>query len=237
MIPQVSGLLFCFLCLAGPVAAEDYLVQKGDSASGISQKKNLSLDLLKRANPDFDWDHLKVGDQLSVPDRYTVKAGETLYSLCRKWGVDQAAVQALNGLSDPPVLKIGQVLFVPPKSKSVPLASASSDAFWPVERTPRSEHDKLKSVSFGTAGENFRSVTSGTVVYVGEFRGVGRVLLVQTPEQAVFAYGNFENSDIRYGQNVERGQVLGSTSSRPAQRLSFFAFKQSEPLDVFTTKR
>ncbi len=237
MIPQVIGLLFFFLCAAGSAVAEDYLVQKGDSPSGISQKKNLSLELLKLANPDFDWDHLKVGDQLSLPDRYVVKPGETLYSLCRRWGVDQAAVQALNGLSNAAGLRSGQVLFIPPKSKATSLASTSSDSFWPVEKPPRAERDKLKSVTFSTAGERFRSVTAGTVVYVGEFRGVGRVLLVQNADQAVFAYGNFENAEVRYGQTVTRGQVLGSTSSRPAQRLSFFAFKQSEPLDVFTTKR
>ncbi len=238
MIPQVTGLLFCFLCMAGSVAAEDYLVQKGDSPAGISQKKNIAVDLLKRANPDQDWDHLKTGDQLTVPDRYVVKAGETLYSLCRRWAVDQSAVQALNGLPDPPVLKVGQVLYIPPKPKTpAAVAGTGTDAFWPVEKTPRSEHDKLKSVTFGTSGENFRSVTAGTVVYKGEFRGVGRVLLIQNSDQAVFAYGNFEDSDLRYGQTVTRGQILGTTSSRPLQRLSFFAFKQTEPLDVFTIKR
>ena len=235
MIPQVIGLLFCFICLAGPAFAEDYLVQKGDSPAGISQKRGIALDLLKRANPDFDWDHMKTGDQFTIPERYTVKTGETLYSLCRRWGVDQSAVQALNGLPDSLALKTGQVLYIPPKTKLA--AAPSGDAFWPVERTPKAEHDKLKSVTFATAGENFRSVTAGTVVYVGEFRGAGRVLLVQNADQAVFGYGNFENSDLRYGQTVARGQILGATSSRPSQRLTFFAFKQSEPLDVFTTKR
>jgi LysM repeat protein len=236
MIHQVIGLLFCFLCLAGPAFADDYLVQKGDSPTGISQKRSISVDLLKKANPDFDWDHMKVGDQLTVPDRYVVKAGETLYSLCRRWGVDQTAVQALNGLSDSPVLKTGQILYIPPKAK-VSTAVTAGDAFWPVERTPRAEHDKLKSVTFATAGENFRSVSAGTIIYIGEFRGVGRVLLVQNTDQAVFGYGNFENSDLRYGQTITKGQVLGMTSSRPSQRLAFFAFKQSEPLDVYTTKR
>jgi LysM repeat protein len=238
MIPQVIGLLFCFLCLAGSAAAEDYLVQKGDSPAGISQKKNVSVELLKRANPDQDWDHLKSGDQLTVPDRYVVKAGETLYSLSRRWGVDQSAVQALNALSDVVTLKVGQVLYIPPKPRvPVAVSNTGTDAFWPVEKTPRPEHDKLKSVTFATAGESFRSVTGGTVVYKGEFRGVGRVLLIQNADQAVFAYGNFEDSDLRYGQTVARGQILGTTSSRPSQRLTFFAFKQTEPLDVFTTKR
>jgi len=235
MIPQGIGLLFCFLCMAGPAFAEDYSVQKGDSLASLSQKKSIGSELLKRANPDADWDHLKPGDTLTLPERYTIKAGETLYSLCRRWGVDQSAVQSLNGLSDA-VLKAGQVLYIPPQPKTV-RSAPDSDAFWPVEKSPHAEHDKLKSVTFATSGENFRSVAAGTVVYSGEFRGVGRVLLVQTADQAVFAYGNFESTDVRYGQTVTRGQILGATSSRPAQRLSFFAFKQSEPLDVFVAKR
>jgi LysM repeat protein len=238
MIPQGIGLLFFAFLLLGPLAAEDYVVVKGDTATAVSAKKKVSAELLQRANPDEDWTKLKPGEHLFVPDKYTVKAGDTLYSLCRTWGVDQAAVLALNDLAGAAVLKSGQVLYIPaPKPVVKTAATVVPASFWPVDKTPKSEGDRLKSVSFATAGEAFRSVSSGTVVYQGEFRGVGRVLLVQRDDKTVFAYGNFENSSVEFGQAISRGQVLGTTSSRTSQRLAFFAFRQTESLDVFTAKR
>jgi len=242
MIRKVVCLLFFAFVVAFPVLAEDYLVQKGDTGTSIAQRKKLPAEVLQRANPDSRWDLLKVGDRLVVPERYTVKAGDTLYSLARLWGVDQAAVLALNNLTTQASLKTGQVLYIPPRTKAKVTAvsnpaQAGSAPFWPVERTPHPEGDKLKSVTFASTGEPFRSVNAGTVVYLGEFRGVGRVLLVQGVDQTVFAYGNFEKASVEFGQVVTRGQVLGTTSPRTSQKLSFFAFKQTDSLDVFTAKR
>jgi LysM repeat protein len=234
MIPKVSGLLFFVLLLSTPLLAEDYQVQKGDSVSNLSQRTKIPAELLLRANPNQDWDQLKAGDHLILPERYVVKSGDTLYSLCRLWHVEQADVVALNGLSGPVSLKSGQILFVPATVKS---KAQDTSGFWPVGKVPHAEGDKLKSVTFATAGEPFRSVSEGTVVYQGEFRGVGRVLLVQAVDKSVFAYGNFESSAVDFGQSIAKGQVLGATSSRPSQKLSFFAFRQNEPLDVFTLKR
>lgn len=243
MIPKGIGLLFFVLVALVPVAAEDYLVQRGDTGTSIAQKHKIPADVLQRANPDSSWQKLKVGERLVVPERYEVKAGDTLYSLSRSWGVDQSAVLALNGLAASSTLKVGQVLYLPPTTKAKPTTVAtttsptSASVFWPVDRTPRPEGDKLKAVTFATVGESFRSVSSGTVVYLGEFRGVGRVLLVQGADKSVFAYGNFESPAVEFGQTVSRGQVLGQTSSRSSQKLYFFAFRQSDPLDVFTAKR
>jgi murein DD-endopeptidase MepM/ murein hydrolase activator NlpD len=251
MMPRVIGLLFFALALLVPAQAEDYILQKGETLGSVAGKKKVSVDLLVRANPELDAQHLKVGTTLNVPERYVVKSGDTLYSLCRIWGVEQAEVAALNGWPAAFTLMKGQVVFIPRGARSgsvAPTASlsptpvpappvASSSVFWPVERKPHPEGDKLKSVTFATTGEPFRSVSSGTVVYLGEFRGVGRVLLVQGADQSVFAYGNFESAEVQFGQSVSRGQILGATSPRSSQKLMFFAFQQSDPLDVFSAKR
>ena len=248
MMPRVIGLLFFALTLLVPAQAEDYTLQKGDTLASVAGKKKVPVDLLTRANPELDPQHLKVGTTVTVPDRYVVKPGDTLYSLCRLWGVDQAAVAALNGWPANFTLKKGLAVFIPgggrpiatpaPTPSPVPVPTGSGQAvFWPVDRKPHPEGDKLKSVTFATSGEPFRSVSSGTVVYLGEFRGVGRVLLVQGADKSVFAYGNFESAEVQFGQAVSRGQVLGTTSPRISQKLTFFAFQQSDPLDVFSAKR
>ena len=233
MILKVIGLLFFALAFSLPVVAEDYQVLSGDSASSISQKEKISNQVLQRANPSQDWEQLKAGDRLTIPERYLVKAGDTLYSLCRLWGVDQADFLVFNGLSAPVVLKVGQTLFLPPATSK----NSETTAYWPVAKVPHPAGDKLRSVTFATAGEPFRSVCQGTVVYQGEFRGVGRVLLVQASDKAIFGYGNFQTSSVNFGQSVAKGQVLGVTSPRPSQKLTFFSFRQNQPLDVFSAKR
>lgn len=238
MILKVIGLLFFVFLVVGSVSADDYVVLKGDTPATVAFKKKIPVDVLQRANPDLDGTKLKAGDKLFVPEAYVVKAGETLYSLGRQWNVDVASVVALNNLPGSS-LKAGQTVYIPhPK---VPVVSVQSGAtpsdFWPVDRAPRSEGDKLKSVSFPTTGEAFRSVSSGTVVFQGEFRGVGRVLMVQRDDKVTFAYGNFEKSSVEFGQTVARGQVLGASSSRPSQRLLFFVFRQNESLDTFVVRR
>ncbi len=45
--------------------------------------------------------------------RYTVKRGDTLYSIARSFGLKPQELQAANGLQDPNLLKEGQVLVIP----------------------------------------------------------------------------------------------------------------------------
>lgn len=250
-----KALVALFLLLGMPLWSVDYLVQKGDSGLAIAQRHRVPLEVLTRANPSLEWTKLRVGAKVFVPDAYVVKPGDTLYSLSRGWGLDQAEVLAFNGLSSPG-LKVGQTLYLPAsRSHTVPSVSSQAPSsvpvtpapvptkpnptspLWPVDKSPQPLGDKLKSVQFATTGEPFRSVSSGTVVYRGEFRGVGRVLLVQGGDRTVFAYGNFENAAVEFGQTVASGQVLGNTSPRPAQKLLFFAFRDSQSLDVFAAKR
>ena len=54
------------------------------------------------------------------PDTYTVKRGDTLYSIALDNGVDYRDVAAWNNLADPSVLKEGTVLRLRPPSASAP---------------------------------------------------------------------------------------------------------------------
>jgi len=236
MIHKVISLLFFALVSGGLAVADAYSVEKGDTSATVAQKKHVPEDVLLKANTALDWSSLRPGDTVVVPDRYTVRPGDTLYSLGRQWGVDVAAIVALNSLGGPTSLKVGKVLYVP-DTKGTKADGGSPEGFWPVDLRPRNEGDKLKSVTFGTSGEPFRSVSAGTVVFQGEFRGVGRVLMVQREDKTIFAYGNFETSTVAFGQSVAKGQILGTTSSRSSQRLELFAFRQSESLDIFSLKR
>jgi len=50
---------------------------------------------------------------LANPGYHLVRAGETLYSIGRLYGVDPYAIATANGLSNPDYIYIGQLLYIP----------------------------------------------------------------------------------------------------------------------------
>ncbi len=62
----------------------------------------------------------KLTPTLSVAgNEYTVQAGDTLYGICKRLGVDYEDMVNLNKIEDPNKLKIGQVLKIPPRPSGV----------------------------------------------------------------------------------------------------------------------
>jgi len=230
-LQKVACLLF-FSSMVFPVlTAEAYVIKKGDTLATVSRQYQVTPEVLKGVLPDQNWDKLPLGGILDLPARHVVVAGDTLYSLAKTWGVDVASIRALNRLSVSSPLRAGVTILVPePKEVLVP-------GFWPVVAKPQKVDGKRQAVSFALAGSDFVSVSDGTVVYEGEYRGIGRVILVENKEKIVFGYGSFESSVVRFGQAVTKGQILGKTSVRPTVQLVFYASFKGEPLDPFVVKR
>lgn len=109
--------------------AEDYTVQKGDTYYSISKKYNITLQELYDANGIEAGAVLKIGQVLKIPgkvststsssstspklENYQVVAGDTLYSISKKYSTTVDNLRSLNGLTESSVLKVGQVLKVP----------------------------------------------------------------------------------------------------------------------------
>jgi LysM repeat protein len=51
-----------------------------------------------------------------APDTYTVAKGDNPYNIAKKFGVSYQELLALNGITDPTKLQIGQELKVPKKA-------------------------------------------------------------------------------------------------------------------------
>jgi LysM repeat protein len=124
---------------AAPVAAAEagvYVVQAGDSLSVIAARNGVSVQQLMDANGLSDPHYIYVGQQLKVPGTavaaaqsgapagapasqpapaatnrtHTVENGDTLYAIAGRFGTTVDAIAQANGLTDPDLLAIGQVL-------------------------------------------------------------------------------------------------------------------------------
>lgn len=64
----------------------------------------------------------------TAPASYTVQAGDSLSALADRFGVDLDELQRINGISDPNLLEVGQVLVIPgAETGDAPVASSSVD--------------------------------------------------------------------------------------------------------------
>lgn len=97
-----------------------YVVQKGDTLYGISRQFNTSMQRLRELN-NLSSDNLSIGQVLIVSANsdsnpsecvtYTVKSGDSLYSIAQKYDTSIDKIKSDNKLSSN-TLSIGQVLMI-----------------------------------------------------------------------------------------------------------------------------
>ena len=102
-----------------------YIVKAGDTLYSIASKYGIPVEELKTAN-NLTSNTLSIGQQLFVPTGdenvvppietdqilYTVKAGDTLYSISRNYNIPVDALINTNNLNNF-ILKVGQTLVIP----------------------------------------------------------------------------------------------------------------------------
>lgn len=103
------------------VPMSEYVVKRGDTLYGIAQQLGTTVDELKRLN-GLTSNILSIGQVLLtnssgitgevVENTYTVQAGDTLYSIAKKYGISVDTLKQMNGLTNN-LLSIGQTLIVP----------------------------------------------------------------------------------------------------------------------------
>ena len=103
-----------------------YRVQSGDTLASIARKFGVSASALQTLNGITNPNLIRIGQLLRIPVQtttasapaaaprtYTVLAGDTLFSIARKLGVTSTALAELNGITNPNLIRVGQVLKVP----------------------------------------------------------------------------------------------------------------------------
>ena len=102
------------------MVSNTYMVQRGDTLYSIARRLVTTVDELRRIN-NLDNDNLNVGQILQIPTEavyedeeniYTVKKGDTLYSIARDKGTTVDEIKALNNINSN-TLTIGKLLKLP----------------------------------------------------------------------------------------------------------------------------
>jgi len=100
-----------------------YTIRAGDTLFALAQRYNTTVDAILRANPGIDPNNLRVGQIICIPGTgpvpcpggtlYTIRAGDTLFSLAQRFNVTVDAIIQANPGIDPNNLRVGQVICIP----------------------------------------------------------------------------------------------------------------------------
>lgn len=119
-VAEYSGVPY--VAPGGEISNENvYTVKRGDSLYSIAMANNITVDELKKAN-NLTSNFLSIGQQLYIPKQepelpenytiYTVKKGDSLYSIAENFNTTVSEIVTLNKLNST-TLSIGENLLIP----------------------------------------------------------------------------------------------------------------------------
>lgn len=125
----IIGQIICIPVITPPVTCPagftTYVIKAGDTLYSVALTYNTTVNVLLRANPGINPYALYIGQPVCVPvpgppvacptgfTTYTIKAGDTLYSIARRFNTTVDILLQANPGLDPNYLVVGRIICVP----------------------------------------------------------------------------------------------------------------------------
>jgi membrane-bound lytic murein transglycosylase D len=178
-----------------PIPADGlYRVRRGDNVTAIAQRFGVGVNDLLAVNHIRNPNRISVGQVLQLPGGantartsptgaaspgiYTIRRGDTLDKISKRFGVTQDAIVALNGLRNRHRIRVGQMLFIPGNGKAAAVASEpgaakpAEAAEKPAEVTVRAAPPAVAPTVLPLSSERYVVQADGTIeVQPGETLG------------------------------------------------------------------
>ena len=169
-----------------------HVVAPGESLDSISRRYRTTVPVLKSLNSIGSDGELVEGASILAPnidettlDVYEVKAGDSLYSISRRFATTEEALISLNGLTPAQGLEVGQVLLTPRIDEDTyeVYVVERGDSLYNIARRYNTTVAQLRALN-GVAG--------------GDDLAVGRSILVPRIDDAIFDTVVVETGDSLY---------------------------------------
>lgn len=104
----------------GGIGLQIHVVRQNETLTSIAREYNINANAIETANQLPNPDHLVIGQAIVIPTSgsfYTVRRGDSLWSISRRYGLSPEELARVNGISVNTVLREGLRLFIPPSRK------------------------------------------------------------------------------------------------------------------------
>ncbi len=189
---------------------------------------------------------------------HVVEKHQTLYRICKTYGVNIKEVAPLNGITDSGKIQTGQRIFIPGAKKALrveiyiddvvaesgekeKVAYKKLDFLWPVDgkitdvfndaETKRHQGIDIPS----PLGTPIKASSSGKVIYSGNtIKGYGNLIILRHTEELVTVYAHNQMNLVEEQKWVERGEIIGKvgqTGRATGPHLHFEIRKNNKAVD------
>jgi murein DD-endopeptidase MepM/ murein hydrolase activator NlpD len=212
-----------------------YVVREGDSISQIAKMFGVTTNTIIWANDIKRGSLIREGQTLIILPisgiSHTVKSGETVRSIAKKYKGDYTEVLNYNGLTLESVVTIGDVVVVPDGEVATPRYSGSTalvrgtggpayDGYYlrPVGGGTKSQSlHGYNAIDLATyAGAPIFAAADGQVIISKGFGwngGYGRYVVIKHSNGTQTLYAHNSQNIVYPGQKVVKGQVIGYVGS------------------------
>jgi LysM repeat protein len=210
-----------------------YVVREGDSLSQIAQMFNVSVNTIIWSNDIKRGDLISPGQTLVILPvngvRHTVKSGETLASIVKKYDGYMEEVLHYNGYSEDQTLAVGDVVVIPGGKIEAPTYTSATRVvrgggptysgyyMRPVTGVRSQGLHGYNAVDIAApVGTPVVASAAGQVMIArnsGWNGGYGRYIVIKHPNGTQTLYAHHSSVIVSSGQSVVQGQVIGYVGS------------------------
>lgn len=209
-----------------------YVVRPGDTLSGIADMFDVSVNTILWANDLPRASKLRVGQTLTILPitsiRYTVKKGDTLASIAKRYGGDAEEIVRYNGL-EADTLVVGTQILIPGGELPAPAPTPrkATPSYAGSAGTPSQVGYYLRPIGGGIRSQGLHgyngidlAAPNGTPIVAsaegdvivakgsGWNGGYGQYVVIQHPNGSQTLYSHASSVIVSVGQHVEQGQVI-----------------------------
>ncbi|MFW6026625.1 MAG: peptidoglycan DD-metalloendopeptidase family protein [Candidatus Woesearchaeota archaeon] len=232
-------------------------VKRGENLSSIALKYDVKINEIKDEN-NLTSDLITVGQKIQIPNTgiggeggvflrntyYTVRPGDNLSTIARRYNVDTKIIKLANNLRSN-MIRINQKLFIP-HSFNTPtrlqkgyfiwpvlgrLTSPFGNRIHPINRTRQFHNGIDIAVPLGT---EIRAAASGKVIRSSAYGGFGKTIIIDHGNNIKTLYAHNSRLLVRVGKKVNAGDLIalaGSTGISTGSHLHFTIYRKEIALD------
>lgn len=171
-----------------------------------------------------------VGINDPVPNGYhRAMPGDTIYQIGRKYNLSPKDIITWNNFENPNQLQMYQLIRITAPYTSNATANAAmpinnatitknsvattntENFIWPVKDGSLSKKFDRRGIEIsGRLGDPVLAVGDGQVVYVGQMKSYGNIVLVKHSKKLISTYAQLQNIVAKENQTIKKGQMIGT---------------------------